>query len=264
MIYQIYYKENQKDQLDPGFVPYDNTGKLYPYNYEYAVFFDIYKKTTWSEIDLLGTVSWKFKHKTGLSATEFTEHILNNPGHDVYFVNPFPFLCIYKSVWEQGEKYHPGLTGITSDLLKAVGYSDEILYKETPPNLTAYCNYWVANKKFWDAYILYLTPIWNYIIDYDNSLTAILKKNADPDINAPYLPFIFERLFSSFVATNNWSVSSMVISEEKLKESRYLRPIYKNVLRVSAQQSYQNIKVLDKAAIKTMSFLRKYIGKIYF
>jgi hypothetical protein len=263
LIYQIYYSENQKPQLDPSFIPYDNSGKSYPFNYEYAVFFDLFKKVNWDEASLLGTVSWKFKQKTGLLGSEFTEHIRKNPNYDVYFVNPFPFLCHYKSVWEQGQNHHPNLIKIAENLLAAVGYDLNILKNETPPSLTAFCNYWVGNKKFWDAYVAYLTPIWDYVLSHDNEITKSLGKNADLTINAPYLPFIFERLFSTFLASGSWRVSSLPISEKKLKESFYLRPIAQQILNLSHAKTHEEVQWADLVALKTMSWMRIYLTKLY-
>jgi len=248
-IHQIFYDESQRVHLDNHFVPYNNEGKNYPFNFEYAVFFDLYKKTNWSQVDLLGTVSWKFSQKTGLSGEKLLRHISENPGMDVYFVNPFPELSIYNNVWEQGDAFHPELTKITSLLLKECGYSDNILSIENPPNLMAYCNYWVANKKFWDAYIQFLTPLWTYLQKGDSSVEKYLQCSADALTESPYLPFIFERLFSSFLSERVFKVSSLPIYSKKHARYPYLSGIYARIAKVSQLKSRKEISLFDKILI---------------
>lgn len=256
-IYQIFYRENQKDSLDPAFIPHNNKGQEYPFNFEYAVFFDLYKNVNWASTNLLGTVSWKFHQKTGLNGNAISNHITKNPGMDVYFINPFPELCIYQSVWRHGDEFHPNLIKLTTTLLKECGYTEDILARETPPNLTAYCNYWIANKTFWDAYIDFLTPLWNYILQNDNSITKSIQQSADPFIKAPYLPFIFERLFSTFLSINKFKVSSIPIDSGKLQDNPYLSPISGKILKVSELDCHHKLLFFDKFAITLLAKIRK-------
>lgn len=257
-IHQIFYRESQKDFLDPAFLPYNNEGKSYPYNFEYAVFFDLYKKTDWSHTDLLGTVSWKFQQKTGLTGQVFLDNINANPGYDVYFVNPFPELCIYRSVWDHGEEFHPRLKEITGKLFQACGYDTRLLEHETPPNLTAYCNYWVGSKNFWDEYIAFLTPIWEYAHQGNEPLSLELRKMADPFIKAPYLPFLFERLFSTFLTKKRFKTRALPAALSKISENPYLSPISSQVLRVSQLDNHNLVSWPDKVAIEAFSLVRKW------
>lgn len=258
-IHQIFYHESQKDSLDPAFIPYNNEGRNYPYNFEYAVFFDLYKNVDWNETDLLGTVSWKFHQKTGLSGQQVLEHIKANPGYDVYFVNPFPELCIYRSVWDHGEEFHPRLKVITRQLFEACGYDTSLLEQETPPNLTAYCNYWVGNRTFWDEYITYLKPIWERAHMDNGALGLELRKIADPFIKAPYMPFVFERLFSTFLSQKRAHLKSspLSINSDKLKKNPYLSLIHRKIVKISNLESRSSISLSDKLAVCSMSKLRK-------
>lgn len=265
-VHQIYFKPEQKPKLDSDFIPFDNAGKFYPHNFEYAVFFEIFKAIKWNLVDLVGTVSWKFKSKTGLNGSEFIAFIEANQGYDVYFVNPFPELAIYPSVWEQGRVYHQDLVNISRTLFAQLGYSVDLLNQETPPNLTAYCNYWVGNKKFWDEYIGFLTPLWSALEQSVSgqsspSLPPELGALADANINAPYAPFIFERLFSTFLASKKFKTISMPIKREHRKVYRYLEPLWNAVQRVSTAQSHHEVTRLDAAlvwAYVKVSFIRGY------
>lgn len=218
-IYQIYYDDSQLVNLEPEFIPFNNEGKAYPFNYEYAVFFELFQKNDWQKSDHCGALSWKFRSKTGLSGKELIQRINEAPEYDVYVINPFPELLVYSSVWEQGDDFHPQLRNLSKLLLQEVGYDPAMLDLPTAPRNLCYCNYWVANKNFWDAYIAFLTPIWKYILENDNSLVRALRQNADPLIQAPYLPFIFERLFSTFLSTSSFRVLSLPVAVSRLKQT---------------------------------------------
>lgn len=239
-VYQIYFKDEHIDKLEPGFIPYDNKGREFPFNFEYAVFFDLYKKIDWEKVHLLGTTSWKFNQKTGLTSDDFLKAIADNPGYDVYFVNPFPEFVVYKSVWEHGEEYHPNLKKITYALFSQCGINPNYLDCLTPPNLTAYCNYWVANKKFWDEYIKFLQPIWHLLQLEDPSKMAALSPIADRFINAPYAPFIFERLFSTFLSLKSFKafqISGNSFGNSKLKLVKILNNMIQDASKKSSQKN---------------------------
>lgn len=243
-IYQIYYKHEQLKHLDFPFIPFNNEGMKYPENFEYAVFFKVYEKTNWHETDLLGTVSWKFKSKTSKTAADFYKFIQENPGYDVYFVNPFPELSLYENVWKQGDYYHKNLTSITSRLLKQCGYSEQFLKIETPPNLTAYCNYWVANKEFWDQYMEFIRPLWISIANDKE-----VELSADPNIKAPYAPFIFERLFSTFLATKKFNVASMPIAQNHRKAYLHIPFLWKAIARIASSTSHSQVSIIDQVLV---------------
>lgn len=268
-IHQIYYQAEQRAHLDPRFKPYDNGGKSYPRNFEYAVFFELYKTANWRLIDLLGTVSWKFKAKTGLQGADFLKFIEEHPGYDVYFVNPFPELAIYKNVWEQGQIYHQEIVNLAKHILPQVGLPETLLTQEVPPRLTAYCNYWVGNQKFWDAYIAYLTPLWQGLEANTLSLPPEFGASADPNIKAPYAPFIFERMFSTFLATqlatdistqhadelgtdistNPLKVISMPIRKDHRKVFKYISPLWNAVQRLTSANSHTDVRRLDTCLV---------------
>ena len=87
-IYQIFYKTEQRPHLEKDFIPYDNTANPRPEWCEYYVFREAYNKGLCS-CGPTGFLSWKFHEKTGLNGQAFHKLIKENPGYDVYFINPF-------------------------------------------------------------------------------------------------------------------------------------------------------------------------------
>lgn len=203
-IYQIYYQPKHRWLLDPAFIPYDNAAALAPFCYEFDVFKRFYETGLHLQQDMLGALSWKFKEKTGLQGSVFVDFIQKNPRYDVYFVNPYLKLCRFPNVWIQGEKCHPRFIEFTQEILNQVGYNIDLQKVRNTVETTAFCNYWVGNAVFWQKYMTFTLPVYQYIL-YDSPpdlRQVILYQRACKKIRAPYLPFIFERLFSLLLAVD--------------------------------------------------------------
>jgi hypothetical protein len=108
-----------------------------------------------SDLDYWGYVSWKFKEKTGLSGEQVINFILNNPGQDVYLLNP----CIineacFANSWEQGDLYHPNISNIGNIFLKKIGYTDvDVKSMLLDRHTTVFANYIVGSRKFWEKFM---------------------------------------------------------------------------------------------------------------
>ncbi|RME91641.1 MAG: hypothetical protein D6767_04810 [Candidatus Hydrogenedentota bacterium] len=203
-IYQIYYQENQKKYLEKDFIPYNNEYGNAKW-FEYGVFEKEYRENPIAKEELRGYVSWKFRQKTKISGQEFLDFIKRNPGYDVYFINPYEFDALaFPNVWYQGEFYHPGILSFSQKLLDHAGYSLDLHLLQTKPLEAAFCNYWIGNQKFWDLYMDFTIPLFEYI---ENKLTTeekdFLFSKADTKIKANYIPFIMERMFSTLLATKS-------------------------------------------------------------
>ncbi len=202
-IWQIFYEPGQIANLDLDFEPYDWLCNPHPEYTETLHFINLHKSGKYREADYTGIVSNKFGFKTGLTGERFIQFIKNNPGYDVYFVNPFPELgYFWLNVWRQGEFRHPGLIKLAQKLFEITATPVKIdsLGRNDQTTLL-YSNYWVGNKKFWDAFMSFLIPLFHWI-----------DKEAAPPERKPYFrrapyanagfsmfSFIFERLFSTFL-----------------------------------------------------------------
>lgn len=203
-IFQIFYLPAQADQLEPDFIPYANVENPRPEWCEYFVFRKEYHAGTCAG-GITGFMSWKFRQKTGLSGTAFRGWIDEHPGYDVYFVNPFPNLVHRRlpNVWHHGDRFHPGISKITQKLFKKVGYKVNLRRLRMDEKQTAYCNYWAGTPQFWRRYMEFCEPLYDLI---ENGLTreerAVLLARADEVSNCCYLPYIFERLFSTLLCVD--------------------------------------------------------------
>lgn len=147
-----------------------------------------------------GFLSWKFKGKMGCSEDVFEYYIMTYPNFDVYFLNPFEKqIELYNNIFKQGEVYHPGITELTNSIVKKAGYSFDVERIAYEPDKQTFCNYFVGNKKFWDRYIQFMSPIVDVMQNCLPEEFPLLFQRVDKIIDANYTPYIIERLFSVFL-----------------------------------------------------------------
>ena len=201
-IHQIWYDDSQRRRLDPAFVPFDNRANPDPAWREYHVFRTQYRAGAVRPDAVTGYVSWKFGRKTGLRGRAFVRFIERHPGHDVYFVNP-PGLepRSFRNVWLQGEHHHPGILGLARRVFARCGIDCDPAALEQPARQVLYCNYWAGTSRFWDAYMAFCEPVRECLLHgLDGDDLRLLHSQADRVIDACYIPFVMERLFSTLLA----------------------------------------------------------------
>ncbi|MFA7241072.1 MAG: hypothetical protein WC091_13265 [Sulfuricellaceae bacterium] len=203
-IFQIYYRDDQRKQLDEAFVALDNSG-----NTSHLLEFEVFRRLAGSRVvegcDYWGALSWKFFEKTGLRGKEVHALIEANPGYDCYFCNPNPGTeSTFHNLWLQGETSHPNFINLAKTFFSTVGLDEQLLLALYPSRYFASANYFVANPHFWKEYIAF---VGNIIRLADERLPlpakqAMYSSLADPKgmhADAGYWPFIIERLFSVFL-----------------------------------------------------------------
>ena len=171
---------------------------------EFKILIDMYRDGYHRRHDYTGLFSPKFTLKSRISGAKFLEFVQSHSDSDVCFINPFPQLaCWSYNVWMQGEYAHPGLTRATQALLDASGldYAIENTPRHGPASL-AYCNFWVGSQRFWEEFVGgTLLPIANFLEanpSHEAARAVMLDTtHTDP---APFLPFIIERMFSTYVS----------------------------------------------------------------
>jgi hypothetical protein len=205
-VYQIMYSDKIVGTFDPAFIKYDCRHNPEPQKREIAHMLRFYDEGAWRKLgsEHFGLVSPKFSIKAGMKGKNFIDWVDANPGFDVYFVNPFPQLGYWHfNVWSNGEFWHPGLTDLANALFAAAGFSVRV---ENLPRNTAssllYSNYWVGNEKFWKIYMAFVRKLASAVDDLDTFERRKLFELAPHYAPATYFPFIFERLFSTFLVLN--------------------------------------------------------------
>lgn len=201
-IHQIFYADRQRSRLEPTFRPFDNRANPDPVWREYHVFRSEYFRGKVAEDAITGYVSWKFRRKARLSGLAFRDFIARHPGADVYCVSPpgiepRPF----RNVWVQGEYHHPGIIHLAREVFRRVGIDCDPETVEMPESRMLYCNYWAGTRRFWDLYMAFCEPVRDCLLHgLDAADRRLLHTRADAVIDACFIPFIMERLFSTLLA----------------------------------------------------------------
>lgn len=203
-IYQIHFEPSQRADLDPAFIPYDNSASQDPL-LEFAVFERLARDEGVRLAPLWGAVSWRFGRKTGLSGKAVIEEIERHPGFDLYFCNPEPENeGLYANQWHRGITAHPGFRELCTAVFRTAGLDPAHLDAVTPSQMTSSCNYFVGTAAFWSAYL----PFVRGIVDRARAglppdvLALLDSSKGDPRSlhgGASYWPFIVERLLPLFL-----------------------------------------------------------------
>lgn len=201
-ILQSYYKDSQKKNLDASFIPYDASQNPDPNLREFPLYYSLFKNGIHREHGYTGIFSHKFTVKSKIAGERFISFVKNNPGYDIYFINPYPQLSYLSyNIWEQGEYFHQNIKKLTNQLFRACGhtFTTNTHGRDTRKTLL-YANFWIGNKKFWDHFIPFLIQLHDTALLYKDISGKNPYLEETPHITpAPMYPFIFERLFTSFI-----------------------------------------------------------------
>lgn len=155
-IFQIFYDRETRKQVDPDFIPLDNTENARP---DWREYWPI--KKWFSENRLCdgycGFFSPKFGRKTGLSGKKVLDFVADNDA-DVISLSPFiDQSAFFLNIFEQGEMNHPGLVRLMQEITRTAGHNVEISTLCNSSERFVFSNFFVANGSFWRK--------WNEIMD---------------------------------------------------------------------------------------------------
>ena len=171
---------------------------------EFRILVDFYRDGKHVGKQKTGVFSPKFSLKTGISGSKFIGFADANVESDVCIINPFPQISYYSyNVWMQGEINHPGLTECALALLMAcdIGWNLAAVPRHNVSNL-CYSNFWAGTQALWEGYV---GGVLDRIAEYleresDSSAAKAVMGTTWHTDSAPFLPFIVERLFSTYLS----------------------------------------------------------------
>lgn len=173
---------------------------------EFRIIIDFYRRGGHRGDDFTGILSPKFRTKAMIAGADFIEFVRANPKADVCLINPYPAAAYFSfNVWMHGEAFHSGLTERAQALLDASGVRLDI--SATPRNSAStlcYSNFWAGTPTFWESYVGgVLDPIARFLESQpEHPAAAAVLAPTTHYTAAPFLPFIIERLFSTYLACN--------------------------------------------------------------
>lgn len=207
-VYQIYYDQASKAQLQPDFIPLDNTANERPDWYEFWVMLKFLRANELKEDTWYAFLSPKFTYKTGFDSklvlTVLNEHARHA---NVVLLSPcWDQIFYFKNPWEQGEMVHPGITRLTQDFLSHIGEPVDLSALVTDMSSTVFSNFVFAKKAYWMAWKKLAEAFFKYV-EEDGLMDGDMKtsyQRANQD--SPMKTFIQERLASVILATRKFEV----------------------------------------------------------
>lgn len=207
-LYQIWYDEQTKPSEQSGLLAFDCQQNPEFLKREIVHLIRFYDEIVINanDNDYFSLLSPRFFEKTGLTAHDTKQFVMNNPNYDIYLFNPYPMnTYLYLNVWEQGEEHHHGLKQLTQNLLNKANIDFDInsSHRNTI-NSTVYCNYWLASKNFFDDFIPFIKKLDKVIDDMPyHEKEQYFQETNYFRTTAIFYPFIFERMLSLFLLINN-------------------------------------------------------------
>ena len=204
-IFHISYSNETKNSRPQNFLPLDNNDNKRPDWREYWPIRNYLLSRTIDNKALYGFFSPRFTEKTGLSYGDI-EHFIRstNPMVDVYIFSPFWDLnSLFRNIFIQGDYFHPGLLFATQQFADYLGLSIDLKKAVTYSKNNVFCNFIVANSKFWIQWLEIGEQLYTAAENSNNPLHDIL--NRDTSYGTTLLPlkiFIMERLATLLLLLN--------------------------------------------------------------
>ena len=224
-IYQIFYSAQTREQLDPGFIPLDNTGQRSDW-FEYWPMRKFLLNNTLDDDTFYGFLSPRFKDKTGLSAAQVYDFVgATDPSVDVISFSPyFDLMALYRNCFYQGFDAHPDSGVLESSIKLLMPDIDLNTLIMTSQNMI-FCNYFLSRPPFWRRWLELTEKLFEIAEQNDTPLGRALNAgtNYRDGSTVSIKSFVIERLASLLLATEkHWksrafSPRDLPLSRERLE-----------------------------------------------
>jgi hypothetical protein len=150
-VYQIFYNEESREALDPGFIPLDNTKNERPDWYEFWVIRTFLKEHPLREDAWYGFLSPKFVQKTGVRSASLLQALEMVQANADIVLAPYSWdqLAYFQNPFEQGEFWHPGLLSASQQLFDEIGCKVDLSQLVSHSESAAFSNFLVARSSYW-------------------------------------------------------------------------------------------------------------------
>ena len=235
-IFQIYFKPELEQHLDPAFVPMSNIDNPRPQLREWCKWDREHENILEQNLDLWGYVSWKFTEKTGLSGQQALDFIDANPGHDVYLFNPCILNeAVFLNSWEQGDVHHPNISAIGNKFLQKIGYTDvDVKEIVLDRNRTVFANFVIGNRDFWTRFMNFSRKLFSEAeldAEFKEQVFGAGHSNYAHDKSLPNFTFLIERLLPTFLELEEFNVLPYQYTSETVL-AKY-QPYFADILALS-------------------------------
>jgi hypothetical protein len=200
-IFQIFYDERTRNQIDPGFIAMDNLDNPRADWREYWAIRKFFLSSALEENELYGFLSPSFHTKTNLNAAQVHSFIAANPGREVYTFSPFiqDETC-YLNMFEHGNVYHPGTIEVAQTYLKEIQLEVNLEDLVMDFRSMVFCNYIVAKPSFWNTWFALNEKLFDIAEHDDSDLSRELNSLTNYRLPVAMKVFLVERMASLVLA----------------------------------------------------------------
>lgn len=217
-LYQAYLGDAQRRFLAPSAIPYDVSANTANDQREYGLFKAIHAKRE-AGSGPWGLVSWKFEHKSLVPLDRFHAFASERlaAGDDCVFLNPMiGNAAMHTNVWEQWAVANKAIPHLC-DFMGSFGDVDYL--RPMGEDSFAFCNYFVATDRFWTAYFAFVDTFIDRLEQEKEARTPIGifyggSGNYTRNTDITTKPFIIERLFASFLASDHGLSATPFLHDE--------------------------------------------------
>ncbi len=207
--YQIFYSDESRRALDPGFIALDNTGQR-PDWFEYGAIRRFFDNRTLDRNTRYGFLSPKFAVKTRLGSAQVNAFLAATPDDvDVVTFSPyFDQAAYFMNVFEHASACHPGIAPALEGTLRLIAPGIDISTLLMSSAQTVYCNFLIAKPAFWQEWLNRCEVIFRTAEAGDTPLARHLNASVVYlGGGAPAKIFLIERVASLMLATQpGWKV----------------------------------------------------------
>lgn len=217
-IRQIFYDDSSRRELDPGFLPMDNTANARPDWYEFGVIREYLSRASLQEDTWYGFLSPKFRLKTGLGAADVFKFLrASEPDANVaLFSNAWDQIAYFLNSFEQGEFWHPGLTAVSQQFLDRSGVALDLRRHVAHTGNCVYCNFFAAKPAFWREWLRLADSLFDMVEEGQTDLARTLACKTSYGVQeSPYAmkAFVQERLAAVLLAGGAYRVAAVDSSD---------------------------------------------------
>jgi predicted O-linked N-acetylglucosamine transferase (SPINDLY family) len=225
-LFQICYTEETLQSIPAGFGVLDNLSNERPDWREFWPMRNYLMNHSLEDDVFYGFFSPRFSYKTAIDFEKISEFALQNGAdNDVLIFSPFWDLnSLFLNSFEQGDFFHPGLMACSQQFIQVVGHDLRLSELVMHGDNTAFCNYFIAKKKFWLHWLELGEKLFQSAEAEGTALAHALNQNTiySHDL-LPQKIFVQERLVNMLLAgpefkSKSWSMFGLPCSVTPLSQ----------------------------------------------
>jgi hypothetical protein len=201
-VFQIFYNDDSYRSLDRGFIPLDNRQSSRPDWYELWPMLNFLNRERLDSDCWYGFLSPKFFTKTNFSSDEVKKRLaLLDSSYEVALFSSYTDeIAIYQNVFEQGERWHPGLLDDGRRLVECLGCDYNVEAAVGTLSNSVFSNYVIAKAAYWETWHD-LARRFVDICESDNAFNRGVRHNGR---SIPVRVFLQERLSSIILSSTSF------------------------------------------------------------